>query len=53
MCKDGTVQDHLTEKGCEWTFNIEKAPWWGGAFECFTVHEALSEEDGRTSKFDS
>ena len=33
MFKDDTLRDHLTEKGCEWTFNIERAPWWGGAFE--------------------
>ena len=32
--KDDTVHDHLAEKGCEWTFNVEQAPWWGGAFEC-------------------
>ena len=31
--KDETVRDHLAERGCEWTFNIERAPWWGGAFE--------------------
>ena len=31
--KDETVCDHLAEKGCAWTFNIERAPWWGGAFE--------------------
>ena len=27
------MHDHLAERGCEWTFNIERAPWWGGAFE--------------------
>ena len=32
--KDDTVHDYLAEKGCEWTFNVEQAPWWGGAFEC-------------------
>ena len=30
--KDDTVHDHLN--GSEWTFNIEKASWLGGAFEC-------------------
>ena len=24
---------YLTEVGIEWTFNLEKAPWWGGFFE--------------------
>jgi len=27
------VQDYLAGRGVEWMFNIEKAPWWGGAFE--------------------
>ena len=31
--KDDAVTDHLAERGCEWTFNVERAPWWGGAFE--------------------
>ena len=31
--KDNTVCDHLAEKGCKWTFNVERAPWWGEAFE--------------------
>ena len=25
---------YFTEVGIEWTFNSEKAPWWGGIFEC-------------------
>ena len=24
---------YLVEVGIEWTFNLEKAPWWGGIFE--------------------
>ncbi len=31
--KDDAVRDFLWEKGCDWTFNVAKAPWWGGAFE--------------------
>ena len=27
------VQTYLSGLGVEWTFNIEKAPWWGGVFE--------------------
>ena len=27
--KDDTVRDYLAEKWCEWTFNVERAPWWG------------------------
>ena len=31
--KDGTVKEYLTGLGSEWIFNVERAPWWGGAFE--------------------
>ena len=31
--KDNTVHDYLAEKGCEWTFNVERVPWWGGAIK--------------------
>ena len=27
------MRDRLAERGCEWTFNIERTPWWGRAFE--------------------
>ena len=30
---DETVQKHLAGRGVQWTFNLEKAPWWGGVFE--------------------
>ena len=28
------VQAYLTGIGVQWTFNLLKAPWWGGVFEC-------------------
>ena len=31
--KDGTVKQHLDGLGVTWQFNVERAPWWGGAFE--------------------
>ena len=31
--KDETVQEHLASQGCQWIFNVEYAPWWGGVFE--------------------
>ena len=31
--KDKTIQEYLANKGSQWIFNIERAPWWGGAFE--------------------
>ncbi len=27
------VCDYLAGRGVDWLYNIEKAPWWGGAFE--------------------
>ncbi|XP_074629581.1 uncharacterized protein LOC141887214 [Acropora palmata] len=27
------VRRHLANKGVKWTFNLERAPWWGGYFE--------------------
>ena len=33
VLKDGSVQEHLTRLGVTWQFNVERAPWWGGAFE--------------------
>ena len=32
MCQEHT-QQYLSGLGVEWTFNIERAPWWGGVFE--------------------
>lgn len=31
--KDDSVRHYLADKGCDWTFNVEKAPRWGSAFE--------------------
>ena len=31
--KEDIVQGHLSGRGVEWIFNLEKAPWWGGSFE--------------------
>ena len=27
------IQQHLSEVGVQWTFNLARAPWWGGVFE--------------------
>lgn len=27
------MKQYLAEKGVQWTFNLEKAPWWRGLFE--------------------
>lgn len=31
--KDPTVEEYLAVQGCQWVFNVECAPWWGGVFE--------------------
>jgi len=31
--KDSAVQEYLSGRGITWQFNVERAPWWGGAFE--------------------
>ena len=33
MLKHSDVQQCLSGVGVQWSFNIEKAPWWGGVFE--------------------
>jgi len=33
MLRDSVVQGHSAGKGVQWSFNLEKAPWWGGLFE--------------------
>jgi len=33
VLSDSVVQDHSADTGVQWSFNLEKAPWWGGLFE--------------------
>ena len=33
MFESDVVKNYLAEGGCKWSFNVEKAPWWGGVFE--------------------
>ena len=33
IMSNNEVIDYLAEKGVEWQFNVERAPWWGGMFE--------------------
>ena len=33
MLKQSDVQQYLADRKIQWTFNVEKAPWWGGVFE--------------------
>ena len=30
---DPGVKEHFAKEHMKWTFNLEKAPWWGGVFE--------------------
>ena len=40
------VKDYLLHTGIEWTFNPEKAPWWGGLFERMVKSTKMSQKDG-------
>ncbi len=33
LCSHPDTQSYLSRSGIEWSFNLEKAPWWGGLFE--------------------
>ena len=34
ILKHSEVQGYFTGVHIQWSFNLEKAPWWGGIFEC-------------------
>lgn len=33
ILSDASVKEYLTGMRSDWVFNLERAPWWGGAFE--------------------
>ena len=33
FCENPDAKSYLSGRGVEWSFNFEKAPWWGGLFE--------------------
>ena len=33
MLSDSVVQGCSAKTGIQWSFNLKKAPWWGGLFE--------------------
>ena len=33
MFRDKDVSYYIAERGHKWTFHVEGAPWWGGAYE--------------------
>ena len=45
------VKKHFSELRVEWTFNLEKAPWWGGIFERMikSAKRCLKKSVGRAS----
>jgi len=43
------VQGYSANIGVEWSFNLERAPWWGGIFERMIVSQEMSEEDNWSS----
>ncbi len=51
VIRDELVQQYLAGMGCKWLFNMEHAPWWGGAFECMvqSTKRCLRKMVGRAS----
>ena len=41
------VKEYLSHVGVEWTFNLEKAPWWGGLLERMVKSRCLRKMIGR------
>lgn len=33
LCSHPGAQSYLSRSGIEWSFNLEKGPWWSGLFE--------------------
>lgn len=34
IMKDEKAHDYLVHHNLVWQFNLSRAPWWGGQFEC-------------------
>lgn len=51
MVKDEAVGEYLSGLGITWQFNIELAPWWGGAFERLvkSTKRCLKKQIGRAN----
>jgi hypothetical protein len=51
LMKDSKVCRYLAELRIEWSFNLPKAPWWGGVFERLVkaTKRCLKKTIGRTS----
>ena len=49
ILKHPEVQGYFSGIHIQWSFNLEKAPWWGGIFECMikSVKLCLRKTTGR------
>ena len=48
--RDGGVQRHMVDNRMDWTFNIDRVPWWGGFFESLvrSMKRCLRKVTGRS-----
>ena len=55
VLESAEVQQHFTNVNIKWSFNLEKAPWWGGLFERMiqSAKRCLRIEDHRECKVDT
>lgn len=50
LSKSDAVREYGSNVGVEWSFNLEKAPWWGGIFERIrTMKRCLKKTIGRAN----
>ncbi|GFX56259.1 integrase catalytic domain-containing protein [Trichonephila clavipes] len=49
ILKDSEFQNFVADKGIHWKFIVERAPWWGGFYECLvkTIKNPLRKILGR------
>ena len=53
LMNDTQVKKYFCQQHTEWSFNLEKAPWWGGFFEQLigSLKRCLKKTIGRTKLF--
>ena len=52
IVENSRIADHLSTISVKWTFNLERAPWWGGLFESMIQTTKMFGEGHRECKTD-